>query len=48
FKGYFFLPPSAPVTPCVDSRKAYDSLAEAVERMYGLYRTHYIQSVKPL
>ena len=37
FKGYFFLPPSAPVTPCVDSCKAYDGFAKAVERIHDVF-----------
>lgn len=32
--GYFFLPLSAPVTPCVDIRKAYDSLTKAVKHIH--------------
>ncbi len=37
FKGYFFLPPPAPVTPCVDSCKAYDSLAIAIKCIYDMF-----------
>ena len=36
-KGYFFLPPPAPVTPCVDSCKAYDSLAIAIKCIYDMF-----------
>ena len=43
FKGYFFLPPPAAVTPCVDSRKAYDSLAKAIESIHDV-RLHFTQT----
>ena len=35
--GVLSLPPPAPVTPCVDSRKAYDGLAKAVERIHDMF-----------
>lgn len=37
FKGYFFLPPPVPVTPCVHSGIAYDDFAETVERIHDVF-----------
>ncbi len=37
FKGYFSFVPPAPVTPCVDSRKAYDGLAIAIESIHDVF-----------
>ena len=33
----FFLPPSAPVTPCVDNCNAYDGLTKEVKHIYDVF-----------